>query len=68
MGNLVQLLLKFRFQTPKDTERLESIISMIDTWSMVYACLVCTVGLVQVFVLKRLFKETPATSQLKMRI
>ena len=48
--------------------RLESIISMIDTWSMAYSCLVVVVGVVQLFVLKRFFKETPTTSKLRMRI
>ena len=32
-------------QIPKDTERLEGVIAMIDTWSMAYSCLVCVVGL-----------------------
>ena len=31
-------------QIPKDTERLEGVIAMIDTWSMAYSCLVCVVG------------------------
>merc|ERR1711892_210766 len=53
---------------PKDMARLESIISMIDTWSMAYSCLVVVVGVVQLFVLKRFFKETPTTSKLRMRI
>ena len=55
-------------QIPKDMARLESIISMIDTWSMAYSCLVVVVGVVQLFVLKRFFKETPTTSKLNMRI
>ena len=55
-------------QIPKDMARLESIISMIDTWSMAYSCLVVVVGVVQLFVLKRFFKETPTTSKLRMRI
>ena len=31
-------------QIPKDTERLEGVIAMIDTWSMAYSCLVCVVN------------------------
>ena len=30
-------------QIPKDTERLEGVIAMIDTWSMAYSLLVCVV-------------------------
>ena len=55
-------------QTPKDTERLESVMAMIDTWSMVYSGLVCVVGWAQVTLLKRLFNETPASGHMKMRI
>merc|ERR1719427_801126 len=54
-------------KTPKDTQRLQSIISMIDTWSMMYSCLVVVVALVQVFVLKKFFEEKPTTTQLKVR-
>jgi len=53
---------------PKDMARLESIISMIDTWSMVYSCLVVVVAVIQLFVLKRFFNVTPTTTKLKMRI
>jgi len=51
---------------PKDTERLEGVIAMIDTWSMAYSCLVCVVGAVQVVVLKRFFVTLPTSSKLKM--
>ena len=37
-------MLDFYFaQIPKDTERLEGVIAMIDTWSMAYSLLVCVV-------------------------
>merc|ERR1711915_25096 len=55
-------------KTPKDTERLESIVKMIDTWSMAYSCLIVLVGIIQLFVLKRLFNEKPTTSKLNARI
>ena len=55
------------FQTPKDTERLESLITMIDSWSMAHSTLVVGVALVQVYLLKSFFRETPTTVQLKMR-
>merc|ERR1711915_20777 len=55
-------------KTPKDTERLESIVRMIDTWSIVYSGLVCVVGLAQVVILKKLFVEMPASSNLKVKI
>jgi hypothetical protein len=56
------------FQIPKDIARLESIIQMIDTWSMAYSCLVVVVGILQLFVLKSFFVVTPTTTQFKMRI
>ena len=56
------------FQYPKDTARLESIMAMIDTWSMAHSLLVLVVGVEQVTLLKRLFNVTPTTTQLKMRI
>ena len=56
------------FQYPKDTARLESIMAMIDTWSMAHSLLVLVVGVAQVTLLKRLFNVTPTTTQLKMRI
>ena len=38
------MLTTFYFvQIPKDTERLEGVIAMIDTWSMAYSLLVCVV-------------------------
>ena len=55
------------FQIPKDTERLESIISMIDKWSMAHSTLLVVVAFVQVYFLKSFFKETPTTVKLKMR-
>ena len=42
---LVTNFFSFSFgQIPKDTERLEGVIAMIDTWSMAYSCLVCVVS------------------------
>merc|ERR1711892_1202023 len=55
-------------KTPKDTARLESIVSMIDTCSMAYSCLVVIVGFVQLFVLKKFFEATPTTTKFKLRI
>ena len=67
-SNLIFPSYLFTFQTPKDTERLESIVSMIDTWSMAYSCLVVVVGCIQVVVLKRFFEVTPTTTKMNMRI
>lgn len=53
---------------PKDTARLESIMSMIDTWSMAHSFLVVVVAITQVTLLKRFFNVTPTSTQLKMRI
>merc|ERR1712179_625006 len=58
----------FGMKTPKDTERLESIIAMIDRWSVAHFCLVVVVGLTQLFVLKRFFESTPTSTKLKTRI
>ena len=55
------------FQTPKDTERLISVNSMIDTWSTMYSVMVLVVGVVQVVVLKRLFNVRPPPANMKMR-
>ena len=52
----------------KDMERLATITSMIDNWSMVYSMLVCVVGVVQVMVLRRLFNAKPGTTHLNVRI
>ena len=52
----------------KDMERLGTITSMIDKWSMAYSMLVCMVGVVQVMVLRRLFTAKPGTTHLNMRI
>merc|ERR1712062_4330 len=58
----------FGMKTPKDTERLESIIAMIDSWSLAHSCLVVVVGLTQLFVLKRFFESAPTSTKLKTRI
>ena len=74
LGNKVRIVLIWPvlyyiiFQTPKDTERLESIISMIDTWSMAYSCMLLVVGILQLSILKRFFVVTPITTQFKIRI
>ena len=52
----------------KDIERLVTITSMIDKWSMAYGMLVCVVGMVQVMVLRQLFNVKPGTSHLAARI
>ena len=52
----------------KDMERLATITSMIDKWSMAYTILVGVVGVVQVMVLRRLFNSKPGTTHLNVRI
>ena len=54
-------------KVPKDTERLLSIISMIDTWSIAYSVLVIIVGIVQTMVVRKMFNIKPPTSNMKMR-
>jgi len=54
-------------KTPKDTERLISVTSMIDNWSMAYSIMILMVGFIQVVVLKRLFNVRLPTSNMKMR-
>ena len=55
------------FQFPRDTARLESILAMIDTWSIAYTTLSVIVAIAQVTLLKRFFNVTPTSSNLKMR-
>ena len=65
---LAQKDIQSLFQYPKDTARLESIMSMIDKWSMAHSFLVVVVAITQVTLLKRFFNITPTSTQLKMRI
>jgi uncharacterized membrane protein YuzA (DUF378 family) len=46
---------------------MDSLLSMIDTWSSVYSLLVGLVGVAQVLLLKSFFNIRPPTSNLKMR-
>ena len=55
------------FQSSKDLERIDSLVSMIDKWSSVYSVLVGLVGVAQVLLLKSFFNIRPATSKLKMQ-
>ena len=54
-------------KTPKDTERLVSIIQMIDTWSVAYSVMIIIVGLIQTRMVRGLFNIRPPTSNMKMR-
>ena len=54
-------------KTPKDTERLVSIIQMIDTWSVAYSVAIVLVGLIQTRMVRSLFNVRPPTSNMKMR-
>ena len=65
--SLLIIITEISFQTPKDTERLESIISMIDKWSMAHSSLLVVVAFVQIYFLKSFFTETPTSVKLKMR-
>lgn len=51
----------------KDSERMETLKGMVDTWSMLCSSFVCIVMIVQVFTLRSFFNVKPPTSQLKMR-
>ena len=54
-------------KTPKDTERLEAINQMIDTWSLAYSGLVILVSILQTIFVRRLFNIRPTSSNMKMR-
>ena len=54
-------------KTPKDTERLVSIIQMIDTWSVAYSVMVVIVAVTQTVIVRRLFNIKPPQSNMKMR-
>ena len=54
-------------KTPKDTERLEAINQMIDSWSVAYSILVILVSIIQTIFVRRLFNIRPTTSNMKMR-
>jgi len=53
-------------KVPKDLARLESLLVMIDRWSMGYSCAVLLVGILQVFFLRRLFKQRPNIANMKV--
>ena len=55
-------------QIPKDTARLESIVQMIDTWSIAHSILLVIVSFTQVYFLKKFFEESPTTTKLNARI
>ena len=46
---------------------MESILTMIDTWSIAYTTLSVVVAFAQVTLLKRFFNVIPTSSNLKMR-
>ena len=54
-------------KTPKDTERLEAINQMIDTWSVAYSVMVVIVAVTQTVIVRRLFNIKPPQSNMKMR-
>jgi len=54
-------------RSTKDIERLVTIASMIDRWSMCYMVLLVLVGIIQVTMLRRLFKEKPRTNRQNFR-
>jgi len=53
-------------KVPKDLARLESLLVMIDRWSIGYSCAVLLVGILQVFFLRRLFKQRPNIANMKV--
>jgi len=53
-------------KVPKDLARLESLLVMIDRWSLGYSCAVLLVGILQVFFLRRLFKQRPNIANMKV--
>jgi len=52
-------------KVPKDLARLESLLVMIDRWSLGYSCAVLLVGILQVFFLRRLFRQRPNIANMK---
>jgi len=53
-------------KVPKDLARLESLLVMIDRWSLGYSCAVLLVGILQVFFLRRLFRQRPNIANMKV--
>jgi len=53
-------------KVPKDLARLESLLVMIDRWSLGYSCAVLLVGILQVFFLRRLFTQRPNIANMKV--
>jgi len=54
-------------KSSKDSERMETLQGMVDTWSLIYTSLLVTVMVGQVFVLRSFFNEKPTSSKLMMR-
>jgi len=54
-------------KSAKDSERMETLQSMVDTWSLVYSGLVVSVMVTQIYVLRGFFHEKPTSSKLMMR-